>query len=114
MKNGKVWGCNFPLFDKSNVEVNGIRVEAGGYSSRHKHEHKHNLFFVVYGQMEIEVEKNDYELTDTTMLSAGEMTDVAPGEWHGFRCPVPTFAIEIYYTELDSADIERKDSGGVA
>jgi len=113
MKQGKIWGCNFPLFDKNNVEINGIHVHKGGYCSLHRHQHKNNIFFVVSGSLSIEVMKNDYPLTDVTTLKAGEMTDVAPKEWHKFKANEDTFAIEIYYVELDTSDIERKDQGGI-
>ena len=113
MNTGKVWGSSSAIFAMNNVEVHRIVIDQGGYCSLHRHTHKHNLFFVERGILHVEVTKNDYALTDTTVLQDGDITDVPPGEWHRFKAIVKTVAYEIYYTSLDAADIERKDCGGV-
>lgn len=112
MKAGKVWGFTEALFDKNNVEINKIKINAGGYCSKHLHLHKHNIFYILQGELEIEVWKKDYELLDITHLRAGQSTDVSPGEYHRFKAKLDCIALEIYYTELSSEDIERDICGG--
>lgn len=79
----------------------------------HKHEHKHNLFYVDSGHLRVTVEKTDYKLTDTTILLPGQKTSVKPGQFHKFEALEETYALEIYYTEPISSDIIRKDCGGI-
>jgi mannose-6-phosphate isomerase-like protein (cupin superfamily) len=112
MKSGKAWGVTRELITRNGVGVHHIEIDAGGYCSKHRHVHKCNLFYVVHGQLEVEVWKSDYPLVDRTLLSANEQMVVAPGEYHRFRAISPVQALEIYWTELDEADIERDECGG--
>jgi len=109
---GKVWGSTSELFNKNNVEIHRIEANKGGYCSVHKHEHKYNLFFVENGKLLVKVWKNDYNLMDETVVSSKEMTIVKPGEFHQFEALEDTIAYEIYWVELNSSDILRKNSGG--
>lgn len=112
MKSGKVWGETRPIWEGNNVALHRIEIKKGGYSSRHLHEHKFNLFFVESGTLEIAVWKKDYDLCDRTILHAGEMTIVEPGEFHRFEAWADTVAFELYWTKLADQDIQRDDSGG--
>ena len=112
MKSGKIWGETSPLLQNPIVELHRISVKAGFQCSNHIHSHKWNGFYVVSGVLEIHVEKNDYSLTDVTVLRAGEFTTVPPKESHYFRCVEDCVALEIYYPELLSEDIQRSDVGG--
>jgi quercetin dioxygenase-like cupin family protein len=109
----KVWGSTKCLFKNENFEVHRIVIKKGGYCSCHKHEYKHNIFYVEYGHLEVEVWKNEYELIDITTLTDGSITDIKPGEFHRFKALQDTLAFEIYYPEPISGDIIRKDHGGV-
>jgi mannose-6-phosphate isomerase-like protein (cupin superfamily) len=114
MKLGKVWGTTEPLLITPTVEIHRIVIEPDGYCSMHQHHFKHNCFIVTEGYLHIEVQKNDYDLLDVTDLMPGEMTTVAPREYHRFVAgPNGAEAYEIYYPEPLGADIERKDHGGV-
>jgi hypothetical protein len=64
--------------------------------------------------LEIHVSKNDYNLTDITVLRAGDFTTVRPGEFHKFVCVEDCVALELYYPEALSEDIVRKDHGGAS
>ena len=110
---GKVWGQTVPVFAGNNVEVHHIRIRAGGFCSRHRHAHKHNLFYVLSGALRIKAWKADYDLCDETTLHAGQATTVPPGEFHRFEALSPVEALEVYWLTLDPGDIERKDVGGV-
>lgn len=110
--NGKVWGNTSALIQNSFVELHRINAKAGYRCSEHKHAHKWNAFYVISGELEIHVRKNDYELTDVTVLRAGDFTTVSPGEYHWFSCTVDCAALELYYPEGISEDIQRKSVGG--
>ena len=109
---GKVWGDTSALIQNSFVELHKINAKAGFRCSEHKHAHKWNGFYVIRGVLEIHVRKNDYALTDVTTLRAGDFTTVRPGEYHWFKCVEDCVALELYYPEMLSEDIQRRDHGG--
>ena len=110
--NGKVWGDTSVLIQNSVVELHKINAKAGYRCSEHKHAHKWNGFYVISGVLEIHVRKNDYALTDVTVLRAGDFTTVRPGEYHWFSCVEDCAALELYYPEMISEDIQRRSVGG--
>jgi len=113
-KSGKVWGETSKIFSKNNVEVYRIVGKKGGKSSSHKHTFKLSSFFVEKGSIAIEVEKNDYDLTDRTILKAGETTIIRPNEYHLFEVlEDDTVCYEFYWVELDHSDIQRKGCGSI-
>tara|TARA_B110000305_G_C19081469_1_gene466418 strand:+ start:248 stop:598 length:351 start_codon:yes stop_codon:yes gene_type:complete len=109
---GKIWGKTSPLFNKNNVEIHRIETQKNGFCSKHKHEHKYNLFYVESGVLKVTVWKNDYDLVDSTILNQNESTIVKPGEYHNFECPEDAVVYEIYWTELSESDIIRETVGG--
>jgi quercetin dioxygenase-like cupin family protein len=112
-KSGKIWGSTEELFKNTNCEVHRIDINKGGFCSKHKHQYKHNIFYVLQGTLLIKVWKNDYELIDTTILQTGKKTDVGPNQYHTFQALEPTIALEIYYSEPISNDIIRETVGGM-
>lgn len=113
IKHGKVWGLTKPILVTPLVEVHEIEVNTGGHCSKHAHEHKHNMFYILEGTLEIKTWKNDYELVDSTILRAGESTTVKPGEYHQFFCINHVKALEIYYIDpINPNDIIRENVGG--
>ena len=109
---GKVWGDTSVIIQNALVELHKINIKAGYKCSEHKHEHKWNGFYVISGTLEIHVRKNNYELTDVTVLRAGDFTTVRPGEYHWFSSITDCVALELYYPETLSEDIVRKSVGG--
>lgn len=109
---GKVWGDTSVLLQTPLIEVHKIHIQKGGYCSEHYHKHKWNMFYVIEGELEIHVRKNDYDLIDVTRLSEGDSTTVAPTEYHWFHAVTDVEALEIYYPESLSKDIVRKNVGG--
>lgn len=110
---GKIWGATSTIFNNNNVCINRIEGIKGKCCSKHKHDHKFNLFFVEHGSMDIVVWKNDYDLVDITTLKQHDKTIVKPGEFHRFEIVEDnTVAYEIYWTELDEGDIVRETVGG--
>lgn len=96
MIQGKVWGQTEEIFRKNNVEIHRIFAKKDGFSSKHLHKSKHNMFFVESGKLMVEVWKNDYDLVDSTVISSGESTVARPGEYHRFTALEDTVALEIY------------------
>jgi mannose-6-phosphate isomerase-like protein (cupin superfamily) len=109
---GKIWGTTKLLESNSSLEFHRITVVAGARCSQHLHQHKWNGFFVESGSLLIRVWRNDYDLVDETVLTAGEYTRVAPGEYHQFEALADTVAFEIYWTDsVQSDDIVRRTVG---
>jgi mannose-6-phosphate isomerase-like protein (cupin superfamily) len=115
MIQGKIWGNTQAIIQTPMIEFHRIWIHPNMQCSMHMHRHKWNAFYVVAGQLDIIVQKNDYDLMDTTVLGAGDFTTVPPGEYHMFRS-IAGFveAFELYYPEGLSEDIVRQSVGGVA
>lgn len=109
---GKIWGKTQSIFEKNNVEMHRIETKKGGYCSKHKHVHKHNMFYVEKGKLKVTVWKNDYDLVDETIINTGETTTVTPEEYHKFEALEDTIAYEVYWVCLSGSDIVREDHGG--
>jgi len=110
-KAGKVWGVT-ELIDSNNVfELHRIKIKKGGVCSKHLHKHKWNGFFVEKGKLLIRCWKKNYNLTDETILNAGEYTKVPPLELHQFEALKETVCFEIYWANFDHDDIERETVG---
>jgi len=109
---GKVWGKTQLIFRNGNSEVHRIETTKGGFCSKHKHEHKFNKFFVESGKFQVDVWQNDYDLVDSTIISAGESTTVKPGCYHKFISLEDSVVYEIYWVDLDAHDIVRENVGG--
>ena len=113
MKTGKVWGQTELLLQTPTIEIHRLTIEPRMACSLHKHEFKWNAFFVSRGMLMIEVQKNNYKLTDITTLGPGDLCTVKPNEFHRFVTgDEPCEGIEIYYTEPLSEDIVRQTTGG--
>jgi quercetin dioxygenase-like cupin family protein len=111
---GKIWGTTSPIFCKNNVEIHRIVGKKGGRSSNHKHISKHSMFFVEKGKIKIVIEKNDYSLIDETILTPGQSITISPHEYHYFEViEDDSIAYEIYWTQIDPNDIERKNVGSL-
>ena len=109
---GKVWGTTQPIETNNQFEFHRIDIKAGFECSKHKHVHKFNGFYLVSGQLEIHVWKNDYDLVDVTVLNAGDYTKVSPGEFHKFVCKEDSVCFETYWVEFNHNDIVRESVGG--
>lgn len=112
-KIGKVWGATQCLESTPLFELHKLTIKPKHKCSLHVHRRKWNCFYVIKGRLFIDVVKSDYALTDTTELGPGEYTTVRPGEHHQFRtghegCE----ALEAYYPDVLSDDIDRKGVGG--
>jgi mannose-6-phosphate isomerase-like protein (cupin superfamily) len=111
-RQGKVWGTTQLVFAFNSTEAHYIQCVAGGYCSRHKHEHKWNRFLVLSGALTVRIFR-DGGGVDETELTAGQTTDVPPGVEHQFEADEPTTAVEFYWVPLEPLDIERITLGGL-
>jgi len=111
MIQGKVWGTTEAIFALNNVEVHRIDIRSGGFSSRHRHAHKWNMFFIENGLLEITTWKAN-GVIDSTVLDRNETTAIPPGELHQFKALTNVVAYEIYWVSLNPDDILRESTGG--
>ena len=113
MRLGKIWGTTEPLLVTPTIELHRIQVEPEFKCSEHIHQYKWNAFYCVSSNIKICVRKNDYGLVDITSLRCGDMTTVAPNEYHWFETDAEEGAevLEIYYPQHIGHDIVRKTVG---
>lgn len=109
---GKIWGRTQFIWRGPNAELHRIDVKSNGYCSKHRHATKYNAFYVISGALEIKVWRKAYKLVDVTIVRPGQVTLVPPGEYHQFKALFETVALELYWTELRSDDIEWEGHGG--
>lgn len=115
-KQGKVWGETSDIFNKNNVEIHVVNIKKGGYCSKHKHLFKFNRFVMLSGKLKVTIWKNynnGCSLEDVTVIKQGEQCTVPPNEYHRFEALEDCTALEIYWCELNGADIVRLDIGGI-
>ena len=108
---GKVWGSTRCLLRTPLFEVWRIDAIDGGYCSRHRHQSKHNWFYVMGGRLRVRT-WTSRGLADETDLGPGQCCVVAPGLWHQFEALAETQALEVYWAALDPCDIQRVSCGG--
>ena len=109
---GKIWGNTRDIFSNSNFEIHRIEINKGGYCSKHKHTHKFNAFYIEKGKLKISIYQTDYDLVDDTIAITGDLSIAEPRLYHKFEALEDTICYEIYWTELDTNDIERESVGG--
>jgi mannose-6-phosphate isomerase-like protein (cupin superfamily) len=110
---GKVWGSTEAVLETPLLSIHRLAIKRRMGCSWHKHEFKWNGFYVRRGRLFIETRKLAYRLTDTTELGPGDLTTVAPGEFHRFVTRRESCdAIEFYYLGTLADDIVRETCGG--
>ncbi len=111
MRQGKDWGSTTEFFRNAIVSAHHLEIKKGGFCSEHIHEHKYNLFYVISGELELTIWR-DEKMKDMTVVTAGQTTAIPPGFWHKFRGLTDVQCIEIYQVLLIEPDIERRTQGG--
>ncbi len=110
----KVWGVTQLGFALNGVEAHAIHIKEGGYCSKHSHQSKWNRFHVISGCLLVRVFPNLSTIqSDDTELRNGQLTDIPPRLVHQFEAMEDTIAVEYYWTDLDSEDINRLTVGGI-
>jgi len=112
LKQGKVWGETEEIFNNGIVSIHYLKIKKGGYCSEHYHRCKSNIFFVIKGNLEIDIWTKD-NMKDITVVWPGENCEIPPGVYHRFRALTDVECLEIYEVKLKEPDIERRTVGGV-
>lgn len=117
----KVWGTTEPLVVYSTFEFHRLRIMPNMRCSFHKHNFKHNAFYVLSGVLFVDMTDHDLCFPDnrrdgidgTKKLYQNQYMTIKPGVHHQFRTgDVPCVALEMYFTEPLSEDIFRLNVGG--
>lgn len=111
----KIWGTTDALIVTPMFEMHRLVIQPHYRCSYHEHQFKHNAFYVINGQLFIDVQRPGRfrgRVTDEHELRTGDTFTVAPGVAHQFRTGQERcIALEMYYTEPLSEDIHRFDQG---
>lgn len=108
-----MWGETEVVLATPTCEVHRLSVLPHAQCSLHRHAARWNAFYVLEGEVTIEVVQRAYALTDETVLREGDSATVAPGLLHRFRTGESgARLLEVYYpAALGAEDIERTDAG---
>jgi mannose-6-phosphate isomerase-like protein (cupin superfamily) len=114
LRQGKNWGYTTAFFETSTASAHHLSIRKGGYCSKHRHDHKFNLFYVLSGLLELTIWREN-DVLDITVIEPGQVSGVPPGFWHRFKALEPTEAVEVYEVLLIEPDIEREpgSQGGI-
>src|SRR5208282_5565885 len=112
----KIWGVTEPLVVTPLFEMHRLTIKPGYRCSLHVHRFKWNAFFVIFGELLIDLVSGDVgSAVVVEKLGVGGHTTIAPGVYHQFRTDPDgplTSALEMYYTESLNEDIIRRNVGG--
>lgn len=113
----KVWGTREVVFSCNCVEAYHLCLwpdrDTGApiSCSWHKHSMKHNLFYVVAGNVMVEW-REDGEIKRAHLFGGGHK-HIEPGVVHRFVVLHPGEVMEITWAESITEDIDREDVGHV-
>src|SRR5687767_1642957 len=103
-----VWGqeCDgWRLLDRADLSVIQERIPPGGGEVRHHHERARQLFFVVSGELVIDI------AADTVHLGVGDSVEVVPGASHQVR-NASTEEVVFIVVSAPSTRGDRTELGG--
>lgn len=107
----KLWGITRCIHRDATHEIHHASAKAGGYSSRHSHRNKINLFYVMSGRLLVHRYDPDEE---PLYLEAGSIAVIESNRDHRFEAGTDVELIEVYWLDpLDPDDIVRADVGGI-
>jgi mannose-6-phosphate isomerase-like protein (cupin superfamily) len=103
----KTWGEKWLIFRNDLCEISVLYLKPKQRCSWHRHKAKHNLFFVINGEISV---KTEWGIAD---IEQGQIFTTRPEEWHEFQTrDGNATVIEVMYVQYDPEDIERKKIGG--
>lgn len=105
----KDWGEYRVIYLDNYVRAVHAEARRGGQSSLHRHRHEYNEFYVLRGVLQIDVfdDPPRSEPCGSCLVRSNERLVVQRGVWHRFTALEDTSFLEIYWSSLDSSDIER-------
>lgn len=116
----KPWGTYVTLFLDDKVELNLLRIKAGGFCSVHDHQRKRNVFFVISGDLKVsifEARPEHIERMQQTLVDERDPPfDVESRIKHQFEALTDVVAYELSVADheqvIDLADIHRYTEAG--
>lgn len=111
----KCWGKTCRVVRGHDWDIHSLHVVSGGYCSRHVHDRKWNLFYVISGTIVVEQFDNGETLqpANSSIVGPDQKFIVPSGVWHRFRVLKSGIVIEVYWPAAWNADeIIRADHGG--
>jgi len=120
----KLWGVSQLIYRDHWSELFELRIQAGGYSSRHHHKLKMNAFWIQEGQLDIllyeaveQVDGSKIRIEKYTLLPEQAPYCIAVNDQHRFFARTPVVCYEWYKAipgyQLTNDDIFRVDLGGI-
>lgn len=111
----KPWGKTRCVHRDMTHEIWHASIKKGGYSSRHTHDRKPNLFYVSSGTLLVHVFNNAFSTIPITTyeLTVGQQVTIQDGVWHQFEARSDVELVEVYWVYLKGEDINRADEGGI-
>ena len=113
----KAWGSSYHVYRDRFLEVISIEARLGGYSSRHRHNHKSNAFLVARGALRITLYEGEDRMDRVITVCNGPFVIPAGLDHRFLSLEDGTLAYEFYAAlpghVVDEFDIVRSDRGGV-
>ncbi len=111
----KPWGKTRCVHRDMTHEIWHASIKRGGYSSRHTHDRKPNLFYVAAGTLKVNVFFNAFSTVPSTVyeVGPGQQITIEDGVWHQFEASTDVELVEVYWVYLKGEDITRADEGGL-
>lgn len=109
----KPWGTTTPIYTSAFCHIDQISVVKGGFSSRHLHREKKNVFIVHIGSIAVTLFCDKLDEVGNRIV-VGRDSDplvVRAGVIHKFECKIQAIVTEIYTMDAGSmvAPIDRND-----
>ncbi len=113
-KTKKGWGLCTTIFKNSNVVVDLLDIEPGGFCSNHSHKAKYNIFQVLEGELIIVLSLKNVE-RKTTLTKISSAYTIIPGVHHYFKTEshIGCKAIEVSFVKIREDDITRFSKSGI-
>ncbi len=114
-KQGKAWGETIKIAGEKHWSVHILKIKKGGFSSKHRHKAKINIFYVISGRLQVTIFRGRTILNpmdDVTILTASERMTIPVDLDHKFEALEDTVCVEIYEGICVDEDIQRIDQGG--
>jgi mannose-6-phosphate isomerase-like protein (cupin superfamily) len=113
----KTWGSSTRVFYDGRLQVEKIRIKAGGYSSIHLHDDKVNQFCVVEGTLTVNIFDETNEVVDVYTLGPTDTCAIDARVRHQFLAETDVSGYEMYWPSGTNSvrpdDIERFTTNGI-
>jgi quercetin dioxygenase-like cupin family protein len=107
----KIWGTTRLVTENPAFELHEIVIKKGGYSSEHRHSTKWNGFYLITGRLIIRSWREGMVIEE--YMGPGDYIQADPGMYHQFDAVEDCMALELYWSQYNRSDIERRTVGGV-